>query len=316
MSVERRGIEFFVGLFLLVGFGVVAALVVTFGRAGQAIEKNYQLRVRFPNASGLVKGSDVLLSGARIGIVDSYPSLVGDHYEVEVQLGIHDAVQIPRKASFQIRSNGMLGDSYVDVLVPPDFDPHDFAQPGELIAGVRTGGLDDLTTKGSQMMDTLNTEILRKVSAELDELKVATSRFNDDLLNKKNTDNFGATLANLKAASEDFSKATKDLDLVVTRAQETVDSAKGTMKTVDGAAGELRLAVGDYRKVADSAHSLLTKAGNGEGALGMLISDKQTAENLKALLANMRRSGVLFYKDRPLPAAEATPVPSATPKRR
>src|SRR5260221_5810198 len=131
MSTERRGVEFFVGLFLLIGFGMVAALVVTFGRAGRGLEKYYPIRVRFPNASGLAKGADVLLSGAEIGITNKAPKLVGDNYEVELELNIRESVRIPRKATFQIRTNGMLGDSYIDVVVPPNFDPHDFAQPGE-----------------------------------------------------------------------------------------------------------------------------------------------------------------------------------------
>lgn len=315
MSTERKGIEFFVGLFLLVGLGVLAALVVTFGRAGQGLEKFYTIRVQFPNASGLVKNADVLLSGARIGLTKSAPTLVGDNYDIEVELSIRDTVRIPRKALFQIRSNGMLGDSYVDVVVPPNFEPNDFAQPGELITGKRTGGLDELTTKGSQMIDTLNTEILRKLSDELDQIKQATASINQELLNKKNLGNLEETLANLKSATADFSKASKDLDLVVTKSQEAVDSAKVTLKTVDGAAGDLRLGIGDFRKVADSAHQLLNKANSGEGTLGVLMADKQTADNLKALIANMRRSGVLFYKDRPVSAGEATPAPSPRPKR-
>jgi ABC-type transporter Mla subunit MlaD len=316
MSTERRGVEFFVGMFLLIGFGVVAALVVTFGRAGQGLETMYPIRVRFPNASGLVKGSDVLLSGARIGVTTKAPALTGENYEVEVELSIRETVHIPRKATFQIRSNGMLGDSYVDVVVPADFDPKDMAQPGELITGKRTGGLDDLTNKGSQMMDTLNTDILRKLSEELDGIKTATGRINEELLNRKNLGNLEDTLANLKSATADFSKASKDLDLMVLKTHEAVDSAKLTLKTVDGAAGDLRLGIGDFRKVADSARTLLNKANSGEGTLGLLMADKQTAENLKALITNMRRSGVLFYKDRPTSAAEATPSPSPHPKHR
>jgi ABC-type transporter Mla subunit MlaD len=299
----------------MVGFGVVGALVVVFGRAGQGLEDVYPVRVRFPNASGLVKGSDVLLSGASIGVVTKAPTLVGSNYEVEVELKIRQAVHIPRSATFQIRSNGMLGDSYIDVVVPPTFDPKDFALPGELIVGKRTGGLDELTSKGSQMIDTLNSEILRKLSSELDDIKTATARINNDLLDKQNLKNLSDTLVNLKSATEEFSKATRDLDLVVARGQETMDTAKGAMKTVDGAAGDLRLAIGDYRKVADSARLLLNKADTGEGPLGMLISDKQTAENLKALIANMRRSGVVFYKDRPVPASEPPAATPAGPKR-
>ena len=308
MSNERKGTEFFVGLFLLIGFGVIAAMIVTFGRLGRGMEERYPLRVRFPNASGLVKGSSVLLSGAQIGVVAQSPKLTGENYEVEVGLLVRETVKLPRTSAFQIRSSGMLGDSYVDVLPPKAFTPADFAKPNELITGLRTGGLDELTSKGSQMMDTLNTDVLRKVSATLDEIKETTANLNDKLLSEKNLKNVEETFVNLKKTTEEFSKTARDLDLMVNRAQEVVDSAKGTMKTVDGAAGELKMTLGDFRKTSESARSLVTKATGGEGALGMLISDKQTAEDLRSLIANMRRSGVVFYKNRPVDKPEATPT--------
>ena len=314
MSTERKGVEFFVGLFLLIGFGTIAAMVVIFGRVGQGMQSYYPITVEFPNASGLVKGSDVLLSGARIGVVTQAPALSGDHYAVAVELAIRDVVQIPRKSIIQIRSNGMLGDSYVDVIPPATYEPGDFAQTGERIKGMRTGGLDELTAKGNKMIETLNSDVLKKVSAELDEIKIATTSINQRLLNETNLKNLEETLANLKTTTANFAKTANDFDLVMTKAQEAVDSAKGTMKTVDGAAGDLKLAISDFRKVADSTKIMMNKAANGDGALGTLISDKQTAENLKALLTNLRRSGVLFYKDRPVP--EATPAPSRPPRQR
>jgi phospholipid/cholesterol/gamma-HCH transport system substrate-binding protein len=316
MSNERKGVEFLVGLFLLIGFGVIAAMIVTFGRLGQGMEDRYPLRVRFPNASGLVKGSNVLLSGAQIGVVSHAPRLTGENYEVEVGLLLREAVKVPRTSAFQIRSSGMLGDSYVDVLPPKEFSPADFAQPDELITGLRTGGFDELTSKGSQVMDTLNTDVLKKVSEALDEIKVTTANLNEKLLSEKNLKNVEETFANLKTTTENFSKTARDLDLVVNQTQEVVDSAKGTMKTIDGAAGDLRLALGDFRKASDSARNLLNKATSGDGALGTLISDKQTAEDLKALISNMRRSGVLWYKNRPGGASEVAPAAKPTPKNR
>src|SRR5688500_6267468 len=164
MSTDRKGVELLVGLFLLIGFAVIATMVVVFGRVGQGMQEVYPIIVRFPNASGLVKGSDVLLSGAKIGVVSRAPTLTGERYDVEVELSIRETVLIPRTSRFQIRSSGMLGDSYVDVSPPAQFEPGELARPGERIVGLRTGGLDDLTSKGSQMMDTLNTEVLKKVS--------------------------------------------------------------------------------------------------------------------------------------------------------
>ncbi|MES2569813.1 MAG: MCE family protein, partial [Verrucomicrobiota bacterium] len=63
MSTEKKNVEVFVGLFLLMGFSAIAIMVVVFGRVGQSLQKTYPITVIFPNASGLVKGSDVLLAG-------------------------------------------------------------------------------------------------------------------------------------------------------------------------------------------------------------------------------------------------------------
>ena len=313
MSTERKGVEFFVGLFLLIGFGVIAAMVLIFGRVGQGFQKIYPITVEFPNASGLVKGCDVLLSGARVGTVVAQPKLTGKAFAVAAPMRINEGVQIPRKSTFLIRFNGMLGDAYVDVVPPAEFDPADVMQPGETIIGTRAGGLEELTAKGGEFMDTLNQEVLRKINVELDEIQIATRNINAKLLNERNLKNLEETFANLKATTAGLSQTSKDLDVVVTKAGDAVDSARLTLKTVDSAAVDLRLAIGDIRKVADSANALVRKATSGEGTLGMLISDKQTAENLRTLIANLRRSGVLFYKDRPLPETEvSTPPPKVS----
>ena len=72
-------------------------------------------------------------------------------------------------------------------------------------------------------------------------------------------------------------------------------------------------------KTVDSAKGLITKVSSGEGTVGALISDRQMAADLRALVTNLRRSGVLFYKDRPAPAtpvAAATPIPAQAPRKR
>ena len=313
MSTERKGVELFVGLFLLIGFGVIATMAVLFGRVGQGFQKLYPITVEFPNASGLVNGCDVLLSGAKVGTVTEAPRLTGHAYAVAAPMRINEGVHIPHKSTFVIRTSGMLGEAYVDVVPPLEFDPTDFIRPGETVIGSRASGLDDLTAKGGKMMDTLNEEVLRKINMELDEIHIATRSVNGRLLSETNLKNIEETFANLKKTTTEFSQTSKDLDAVVAKTDEAVDSAKLMLKTVDSAAGDIRLAIGDFRKLTDSANGLVKKATAGDGTLGMLISDRQTAENLKALIANLRRSGVLFYKDRTLPVTEAaTPRPAVS----
>lgn len=320
MSTEKKGVEFLVGLFLLAGFTAIAVMVVMFGRLGQAMQESYEITVQFPNASGVVKGSEVLLSGASIGNVAALPELASGTYAVKVRLRIRANVKIPRTSYFQIRTTGLLGDSYVDVNTPQKFTEADFAKPGEEIAGSRSTGIDDLTSKGTEMMDTLNRDILKKVSAELDALKVATENVNQRLLTEKNLKNIEVTFENLSSTSKEFADTAKKLEGVMAKTDSVVTSAQGTMKTIDSTANDLKGAIGDFRKMsdsftktADSAKSLFAKADRGDGALGMLLSDRETAENLRTLIANLRRSGVLFYKDRP-PAA--TPAPTLRKKTR
>ncbi len=211
----------------------------------------------------------------------------------------------------------MLGDAYIDIVPPQDYTEADYAQPEETIRGSKAGGFDELTAKGGVLIDRLNAEIVTKLGGSLDEFKSMTANLNERFLSEKNMKNMEDTFTNLKEASGAFTATTKQLDGVMSKAEAAIDSVKTTMKTADGSAAELKLTLGDIRRMAESATKtvdatklLINKASTGEGTFGALISDKQMAADLKALIANMKRSGPVFYKDRPVAQpAPATPVP-------
>jgi virulence factor Mce-like protein len=314
-STSRERVEIFVGLFLLVGLAFVGVMVVMFGRGGQTMGDSYRFTVEFPDASGLIKDSNVFIAGARVGRVAEPPLLLGESFRVAVTLEIQNNVRIPRAATFVIGSSGLLGDRFVDVRLPATFDPAETIAPGTQIAGSRAGGLDELTGKGGVVMDQL--------AAEMERIKVMTTRINDGLLSPQNMRNLEETFANLKATTEGLKVTSQNLNGVIERtsgvvekAGSAMDAAKGTMETADKAAADLRLAIADLRKTTDSATKtidttgvLLRKATAGDGALGMLLNDRQMADDLRALVSNMRRSGVLFYKDRPAPAGQRGQAP-------
>ena len=108
-----------VGLFVLFGLAVVAVTVVYFGRLGQGLQKFYDLEVDFPNASGLLAGSDVRLGGARIGYVAKPPRVLPAMQGVAVELKINEEVSLPAMSKFIIGSSGLLGNRFIDVIVDP-----------------------------------------------------------------------------------------------------------------------------------------------------------------------------------------------------
>ncbi len=250
-----------VGFFVLLGLAVVAFLVVYFGRLGQGLQDFYDLQVDFPNASGLLAGADVLLGGARIGYVETDPRVLPAMQGVAVALKIREDVVLPAESRFVIGSSGLLGNRFVDVLVAPEADLTQRLEPGSIIQGQRETGFEDLTREGQEML----ADVRRAVTS----INTAIDRLDKTALSEESLNDLRDTFANLKTASggltnagEEISKATKDIEAMAS----------------------------DARKFMSSARS-------GPGPLPMLLNDREAANNLRAILSNVRRHGVLWYKD-------------------
>lgn len=301
---SEKALEFKVGLFVFIGLLFIAAMAFKFGRIGQGFQKYYDLTVEFPNASGLIKNSDVQLAGARIGYVAEKPAIAASAGSVTVPLKIIDGIKVPRQTKFQVGSSGLLGDRFVEVILEPAFDPAKFNRddpaqvwtPGEKVAGAQAAGLEALQKKGEQVFD--------EIKALSVELRATVGKLNEGVLSDANQQNLSATMANLKTTSANFGEASKNLNAVVQNAQGVIDSTKQTMATVNSAAADLRGGIGDARKVLEAARGVMTKAQTGDGLLPTLLNNKQLSENFKALVVNLRERGVLFYKDRPGRAVE------------
>jgi signal transduction histidine kinase len=69
-----------------------------------------------------------------------------------------------------------------------------------------------------------------------------------------------------------------------------IEQADSTMTSAKKAADSLQTAIADARKVLNSA----TK---GKGLVAALLNDQQLANDLHALVTNLRAHGVLFYRD-------------------
>ena len=287
--------ELKVGIFVAVGLSILAALVVQFGRLGEGIKTYYGLTAHFIDASGLLKGSDVLLGGARVGRVSEPPRLVSSGRGVDVQLRIYDYVRIPTGSSFTIGSTGLLGDRFV-AITPPAGKPAAYVAKGARIEGVREQGFADITKEGSALI-----KDLRGTIAKVD---TTVSRLNDQALSPANMDHLKETLDNLSKSTAFLSASSKKIDGVL-------EKADGTMGSAKEAADKVQLAVGDARKTLQSAGLIMREATSGDGLLAMLLTNEEVANNLRALISNLRQHGVLFYRDSA--AKVSPPVPQNTP---
>jgi len=289
MNRHERGLEFKVGVFVFVGLAMLGALVVQFGRLGEGFKTYYTLTVRFNDASGLLKGTDVLLAGARIGKVADAPRLVREGTGVAVPLKIYDYIKIPEGTKFTVGSSGLLGDRFVNVTMPSG-QPKAYLPPNAYVSGARETGIDDLTREGGALVNDLRGTVQK--------IDTTVNRLNQDTLSSANMENLKSSMEHLNQATGALAETSKKLDGVIEKADSTMESAKK-------AADDLDNTIADTRK-------LVRTATQGKGLLAAVLTNQELANDLRALIGNLRAHGVLFYRDSAI-KIETKPAEPAKP---
>src|SRR5437899_6719906 len=268
MNRHERGLEFKVGIFVFVGLAMLGALLVQFRRVGEAFKTYYPLTVRFMKPRGLLRCSDVLLAGGTIGRVAARPRLVREGGGgVAVPLKIYHYVKVPEGTKFTVGSSGLLGDRFV-VVTPPHGQPKAYLPPNAYVDGTRETGIDDLTREGGALVS---------------DLRGTVQKLNQETLSSENMQNLKSSMEHLNQATSALAESSKKLDGVIEQADSTMASTKK-------AADTLQNAIGDTRKV-------LRSATQGKGLVATLLNNQQLADDLHALISNLRAHGVLFYRD-------------------
>ena len=103
----------------IVGFLILLITIIffLFAKNEANIEDNidgYIITARFDNIDGINPGSDVRLSGIKIGNVASY-KLDLETYEAVVKFNIKDKVKLPMDSIASVVSSGLLGKKYVSI---------------------------------------------------------------------------------------------------------------------------------------------------------------------------------------------------------
>src|SRR5438105_4705036 len=208
MNRHERGLEFKVGVFVFAGLAMLGALVVQFGRLGEGFKTYYALTIRFSDASGLLKGSDVLLAGARIGKVSDGPRLVREGNGVAVPLKIYDYVKIPEASKFTVGSSGLLGDRFVSVTMPPG-ERKVYLPANAHVSGARETGIDDLTREGGQLVGDLR--------GMVQNMNTTVTRLNEEALSGANMQNLKASMEHLSATTNALAQSSEKLDGVIVK---------------------------------------------------------------------------------------------------
>lgn len=137
MQLKESLVEALIGAVVL----AVAAIFLVYAYSNTAIGRassGYSLVARFPSAVGVNVGTDVRISGIKVGTVVKQ-ELDPQTFQAKVTFTVKDDVKLPVDTIAKIASEGILGGSYIDLS--PGGDEETLA-PGEEIE--QTQGSVDL----------------------------------------------------------------------------------------------------------------------------------------------------------------------------
>jgi phospholipid/cholesterol/gamma-HCH transport system substrate-binding protein len=122
---------------------IVALGFLLFAYNSSQVEQGggYQLIARFDKVDGLEPGSDVRISGIKVGtVIDQV--LDSATYRAEVRFTLRDDIQLPADTSAAVVSNGLLGGKYLALV--PGGDIEMLEPGGEIVLTQSAVNLEDL----------------------------------------------------------------------------------------------------------------------------------------------------------------------------
>jgi phospholipid/cholesterol/gamma-HCH transport system substrate-binding protein len=113
----------------------------------------YELIARFDKVDGLERGSDVRISGIKVGTVLDQ-TLDPETYRAEVRFSLREDIQLPADTSAAVVSNGLLGGKYLALV------------PGGDIEMLEPGGEVTLTQSAVNLEDLIGHMIFNQSGGE------------------------------------------------------------------------------------------------------------------------------------------------------
>lgn len=327
----KKRLEWKVGLFVLIGFVLLAVLMLGFSKGLTLFRPTYTILLRSTDVGSLKVRSAVNMSGVQVGTVSDI-RLAPDGRSVTLTLKIYNEFPIHRDARFTIEQSNLLGDEYVAITptknAAPVFRnggiahaeaPFNFTETARTAAGlvVRVGQtaqqltetvadlrrvlLNDQTLTNLAITAQNLRDTSERATTTLNGLNSAVDEINSLLLT--NGPSVSLVASNLSLFSQDLKTAGSTLNnLLVTNAPEV----NAAIKNIETSSETLR--------------SLLKNLEEGKGAAGKLLRDEQlsanlsqVAQNLSVTSSNLNRLGlwgILWKKKEPRRTPPPQPLPA------
>jgi phospholipid/cholesterol/gamma-HCH transport system substrate-binding protein len=126
---KQNTLELAVGLFMVIGFGAFVYLALQLGEVPFLSRgSTYILKAEFDNVAGVKKGASVQVAGVVVGEVADVA--LSETEVALLSLRIEKSLQIPIDSIASVKSQGIIGDKYIQVSLGGDEKKY---APGDIL---------------------------------------------------------------------------------------------------------------------------------------------------------------------------------------
>lgn len=307
MSTESTKRSVIVGIFVLIGVIIFIAGVFVLGGQQKRFTKSIRVIAVFDDVAGLKVGNNVWFSGVKIGTVKRI-SFYGTA-QVEVDMNIEQSSQqyIRKDANATISSDGLIGNKIV--VITGGTTRHPEVEDGDRLKTVAALSSD-------QIMETLqeNNNNLLRVTKDFKELvgnlRKGKGTVGAVLTDSVVADNFKRAMRNLERASENTVSLTGSVSRFASKLnapgslanQLVTDTAvfrslKRSATRFESAVTSADQSISTLSRTAENVNKASEKLNNTNSPLGVLLTDQQTAANLRTTVSNLSRGTELLNED-------------------
>ncbi len=287
MPYNTLSTELKVGLLVVLALSALGWLAIQSGSfgLGHSGAPMRDLAAIFDDVNGIKEGTMVKMAGVELGRVDAVQ--LQSNGTAVLRFQVRRNVALPADVSARINTSGLIGERFVALIPGPAGALGQGGTLPESTTMIPASGAADAQAIGTdfaKVADDLSamTTTLRQVlgtpdnAAKLQQIIDGLATFSGDIGNS------GALMQNLERSAANFAKISDDLA-----------QGKGTLGQLlaggKGADGDNQLAgamgsLNDIGLAAKEIRDVMAKINGGQGTLGQLVNDPETAEKLNSAL--------------------------------
>ncbi|MBU0973679.1 MAG: outer membrane lipid asymmetry maintenance protein MlaD [Proteobacteria bacterium] len=111
---DKRKIEFYVGMFVIAGVICIGYLVISIGEFRYFSQDRYSVYGYFSSVSGLKDGARVEIAGVEIGNVSGI-SIDRERLLAKVVFSIDREIELSEDSIASVKTSGIIGQKYIDI---------------------------------------------------------------------------------------------------------------------------------------------------------------------------------------------------------